>query len=94
MTTIRGIIHYNEAFNQDKNEIKCHNSFSINQLGTQILEKDKHGYYGNYLANGINATKVTKKDKDKSKDLSYIKCYIYKEKGYYTNKCLEKSKNS
>ena len=32
----------------------------------------------------INTTKITKKNKDKVKDLSYIKCYIYKQKNHYT----------
>ncbi len=41
----------------------------------------------------INATKVAKKDKDKAKDLSHIKCYTYKQKSHYTNKYSEKSKN-
>ncbi len=34
-----------------------------------------------------------KKDKDKVKNLSHIKCYTCKQKDYYTNKYLTKSKN-
>ncbi len=37
--------------------------------------------------------KWQKKDKDKVKDLSHIKYYIYKQKGHYTNICPEKVKN-
>ncbi len=37
--------------------------------------------------------KVTKKDKDKAKNLSYIKCYTCKQKGHYTNKYPKKPKN-
>ena len=40
----------------------------------------------------VNATKVIKKEKDKAKDLSYVKCYIYKQKSDYANKCPEKLK--
>ncbi len=29
---------------------------------------------------------MSKKDKDKANDLSYIKCYTYKQKGHYANK--------
>lgn len=36
---------------------------------------------------------MTKKYKDKTKDLSHIKSYIYKQKGHYTNKYSEKPKN-
>ena len=42
-------------------------------------------------------TKVAKKNKDKNKDkakdLSYIKCYICKQKVHYANKYPEKTKN-
>ncbi len=41
----------------------------------------------------INTIKVNKKDKDKFKNLSYIKCYTCKQKSHYANKYLEKPKN-
>ncbi len=40
-----------------------------------------------------NVSKVAKKDKDKAKDLSHVKYYTCKQKGYYANKYLEKLKN-
>lgn len=36
---------------------------------------------------------MVKKDKDKDNDLSYIKCYTYKQKGQYINKYPDKPKN-
>ncbi len=36
---------------------------------------------------------MVKKDKNKPKNLSYIKYYTYKQKSYYNNKCFEKPKN-
>ena len=52
----------------------------MSQLQTQVFKKNKrHGSSERgHLAIGVNATKVAKKNKDKAKDLSYIKCYIYK----------------
>ncbi len=41
----------------------------------------------------VNTIKVVKKNKDKVKNLNYIKCYIYKQKDNYVNKCLQNSKN-
>lgn len=46
-----------------------------------------------YPASRINTIKVGKKEKDKVKNLNYIKCYICKQKDHYVNKCLKKSKN-
>ncbi len=67
---------------------------STNQPQTQAFKKDKcHGSrQRGYLATGINTTEVAKKDKDKAKDLSHIKCYTCKQKGHYTNKYHKKSK--
>ena len=41
-----------------------------------------------------NVTEVAIKDKDKNKarDLSYIKCYTYKQKDHYINKYPKKPK--
>ena len=59
--------------------------------------QDSKNRYGSQQENcpaiGVNAIKVVKKKKDKAKDLSHIKYYTYKQKNYYVNKCLEKSKN-
>ena len=46
-----------------------------------------------YPATRVNITKVAKKDKDTAKDLSHIKCYIYKQKDHYVNKYSKKPKN-
>lgn len=43
---------------------------------------------------GVHAIKVAKKDKNKAKDLSYIKCYTYKQKSYYANKYPRNKKTS
>ena len=46
------------------------------------------------LAIRVNATEIIKKDKNKTKDLSYIECYYtWKPKDYHANKCLKKQKN-
>ncbi len=66
----------NEA-SKDKNKAKSHSSStSANQSQTQASKKDKRGClrgHGDHLAIGVNATKVTKKDKA-PKDLSHIEC--------------------
>ena len=85
--------HRNEIFYKDKNKTKSYNSSSANQPQTQATKKDKCGCRENYLAIVVNATEIVKKNKDKAKDLSHIKCYTCKQKGYYANKCPEKSKN-
>lgn len=76
--------------------VRPHNSSSANsQTQTQASKKDKR--YGSrqrgYRTTEINAIEVAKKDKDKTKDLSHIKYYTYKQKDYSVNKCPEKSKN-
>ena len=83
----------NEAFNKDKDKAKSYNSSSANQPQTQALKKDKRGCWKSYPATRVNVIKVAKKDKDKAKDLSHIKCYTCKQKSHYVNKYLEKSKN-
>ncbi len=85
--------HHNKVFNKDKDKAKSHNSSSANQPQTQIPQKNKSSCRGGHLATEVNVTKVAKKDKDKTKDLGHVECYTYKQKGYYTNKCLKKSKN-
>ncbi len=77
-----------------KDKAKSHNSFSANQPQIQASKKDKYGScQRGHPATKVNATELIKKDKDKTKNLSYIEYYIYKQKGYYTNKCLRKAKN-
>ncbi len=70
--------HCDEASNKNKDKAKSHNSSSTNQPQTQVAKKDKLGRWGDYLATKINAIKVAKKDKDKTKDLSHVMCYTYK----------------
>ena len=85
--------HCNEAF-KDKEKAKFHSLSSTNQPQTQASKKKKrHGSWRGHPATGVNATEVAKKDKDKAKDLSQIKCYTYKQKGHYANKCFKKPKN-
>ena len=65
----------NEASNKDKKKAKSHPLSSANQSQTQDSKKDN--YYGGWQghpATGVNATKVAKKNKDKAKNLSHIKC--------------------
>ncbi len=77
-----------------KNKAKSNNSFFANQLQTQASKKDKRGgCQGGYPATGVNATEVAKKDKNKAKDLSHVKCYTCKQKCHYINIYSKKSKN-
>ena len=88
--------HCNKASNKEKKKAKSHNLFSFaNQLQTQAsnFKKRQKNWQGSHSATGINTTKVAKKDKNKAKNLSHVKCYTCKQKGYYANKCLEKPKN-
>ncbi len=78
---------------KDKDKAKSHNFSSANQPQTQAPKKDKCGRQRGHPAIAINATKVAKKDKDKAKDLSHVKCYTCKQKGHYANKCPKKSIN-
>lgn len=67
------------------------NSASANsQPQAQDSQKNRRlgGQQESYLIMGVNSTKVAKKDKDKAKDLSYIKRYTYKYKDHYANKLL------
>ena len=72
---------------------------NISQLYTQIQAFKKNKRHENHQrghpATRVNATKITKKNKDKNKakDLTHIKCYICKQKGHYDNKYLKKMKN-
>ncbi len=66
------------------------------QTQTQASKKNtchQRSHSGGNFATGVNTIKVAKKDKDKAKNLSYIKYYTYKQKVYYINKCPEKPKN-
>ena len=85
----------NEASkDKDKNKAKSQTSSFANQPQAQTPKKDKRGRREGHLATGVNATEVAKKEKDKApKDLSHVECYTCHQKGHYTNKCLEKSKN-
>ena len=85
--------HRNKASNKDKDKAKSHNSSPTNQPQTQTPKKDKRGHRKGYSATRVNATEITKKDKDKTKNLSHVECYTCKQKGYYVNKCPEKFKN-
>lgn len=75
-----------------KDKAKFHNPSSANsQPQAQTSNKNKHkSHRKGLLATGINTIKIAKKDKDKTKDLSYINCYTCKQKGYYANKCPKK----
>ena len=70
--------HCNKASNKDKNKTKFYNSSFANQSQTQAFKKDQHSCWKGYLVTGINTIKVAKKNKNKAKDLSYIKCYTGK----------------
>ncbi len=87
----------NEA-SKNKDKAKSQTSSSANQPQTQAPKKDKRGRRGghrDYPATGVNATKIVKKDKDKTpKDLSYVKCYTCYQKDHYTNKYPKSQKNS
>ena len=86
-----------EHQNRDKNKTKSYNPIfaNTNQPQTQASKKDKRhrSCQGGHPVTRINATKVVKKNKDKIKDLNYIKCYIYKQKSYNISKYSKKSKN-
>lgn len=62
-----------------------------------MFKKDNpHRSRRGYLVIWVNAIDISKNNKDKNsnkKDLSYIECYIYKQKDYYANKSLKKPKN-
>ena len=84
----------NKASNKGKKKAKSHPSSFANQPQIQASKKNKHHRTRQgHLATGINTTEIVKKDKNKAKDLSHIKCYTYKQKDHYMNKCLKKQKN-
>ena len=84
--------HHNEA-SKDKKKTKSHPLSSVNQPQTQASKKNKrHGSWQGHSATEVNAIKVAKKDKDKAKDLSHIKCYTYKQKNHYASKYPKKIK--
>lgn len=90
----------NEATQEhwDADKAKSYNLFpaaNTSQSQTQAFKKDKSygSCQGGHSTTGVNATKVAKKNKDNAKELSHIKCYTCKQKGYYANKYPKKSKN-
>ncbi len=85
--------HHNEVSYKDKEKAKSHNPSSTNQPETQTSKKRQKCRQGGYLATRVNATEVAKKDQDKAKEMSHVKCYTCKQKGHYINKCPKKSKN-
>ena len=77
--------HCNEV-SKDKEKAKSHNPSSANQPQTQVSKwRHKSWRVGN-SSTGVNATEITKIDKDKTKDISHIKCYTCKQKDHYVNK--------
>lgn len=68
-----------------------------NNFRPRLLKKNKdkrHQKNGrDHPASRVNATKVIKKNKNKTKDLSHIECYTCKQKGHHTNKCPKKLQN-
>lgn len=81
---------------KDKDKTKSHNlSFINSQPQTQVSKNNKRqgSCQKGYLVTEVNTNEVAKKNKDKVKDLSHIKCYTCKQKGYYANKCPKKPKN-
>ena len=86
--------HRDETFNKNKEKAKSHPLSSANQSQAQASKKNKrHGSWQGHLATGVNATKIAKTDKNRTKDLNHIECYTYKQKSRYANKCSEKPKN-
>ena len=86
---------HDKASNRNKKKTKSHNlSSSTNQTQTQAFNsKNYQREKQRGPATAVNAIKIAKKDKNKTKDLSHIKCYTYKQKDYYSNKCPDKPKN-
>ena len=88
---------YNKVFNRNKEKTKFYNPLSsTNQPQTQASNSKKQlkkEQGRGHPATEVNATKVVKKDKDKVKDLSYVKCYTCKQKSLYVNKYPVKPKN-
>ena len=71
-------VHRNKVFNKNTKKAKSHNPFFANQPQAQASKKRLESRQRNSSATRINATKVTKKDKDETKDLSHVKYYTYK----------------
>ncbi len=86
---------------RDEDKTRSHNLFLANasqpQTPTQTQASKKDEYHQeswqSYPAIRVNIIKVAKKNKDKTKNLSYIKYYTYKQKDHYANKCPKKPKN-
>ena len=69
---------------KDREKAKSHILSTTNQPQIQDSKKRHGGQRGN---------RPVKNKKNKAKDLSYIKCYTFKQKGHYANKCPDKPKN-
>lgn len=69
----------------NKDKAKFHNPSSTNsQPQAQVSKKNKHyrSRQEGYPAIWVNVIKVAKKNKDTTKDLSYIECDTSKQKGH------------
>ena len=86
---------HNEAINRNKKRLSLTTLLlpQINLRPRLPTPRSAKKGRGDYLAIRVNAIEVAKKDKDKTKDLSYFKCYTCKQKGHYVNKYPEKPKN-
>lgn len=85
-----------EHGDKDRDKAKFNNpSFANSQSQAQVSKKDRlpGGQQRGHLAIKIYATKVAKKDKDITKDLSHIECYTCKQKDHYAKNCPQKPKN-
>ena len=70
--------HYDKTSNKDKDKAKFHNSSFANQPQIRASKKDKCGCRESHPVTRVNVTRVTKKDKDKAKNLNHVKYYTYK----------------
>ena len=85
---------HRDKVSKDKEKAKSHLLSSANQPQNQASKNNKrHGSRRTHLATRVNAIEVAKKDKDKAKNLSHIKCCICKQKGHHANMCPKKPKN-
>lgn len=71
--------YHNEASSKDKKKTKSHNPSPTNQPQAQASKK-RQGWRRGPSATGVNNIKIAKKDRDKAKDLSYVKYYTCKQK--------------
>ena len=85
--------HRNETFSKDKVKDKSHNASSANQLWVQASKRHQRSWQKGATAIEVYVTKIAKKNNDKAKDLSHVKCYTCKQKSHYASKYLKKPKN-